>query len=135
MALPIISFSPAFTDEDLIEIVRGGSAVRQVAVAGRPEVSPGRGRCRRVRCGCEQAVRALAANDNADLSEAALGRCVDRFGQSPELVAAMAYRQVLPLSVTERLVDLAVGRGARASGHAVTPWRPRPPFDWPQLRA
>ncbi|KAK0360511.1 hypothetical protein LTR94_027013, partial [Friedmanniomyces endolithicus] len=68
IALPIISSSPAFSDEDLIEIVRAGSAVRQTAVAGRARVS------RDVASvladeGCEQAVRTLAANDNADLSE------------------------------------------------------------------
>ncbi|WP_460593445.1 DUF2336 domain-containing protein, partial [Escherichia coli] len=39
IALPIIAASPAFSDEDLIEIVRAGSAVRQVAVAGRTRVS------------------------------------------------------------------------------------------------
>ena len=36
VCLPILSFSPAFTDADLVEIVRLGGAVRQVAVAKRP---------------------------------------------------------------------------------------------------
>ena len=39
IALPIIASSPVFTDEDLIEIVRAGSALRQTAVAGRARVS------------------------------------------------------------------------------------------------
>ncbi|MBX9575402.1 MAG: DUF2336 domain-containing protein [Caulobacteraceae bacterium] len=122
VALPIIGFSPAFTDEDLIEIVRSGSAVRQVAVAARPFVS------RDVsdvvaEVACGEAVRTLAANDNADVSERALNRLVDRFGDSPELVAAMAYRQALPLSVTERLVELAseAVREHLVSRHAVAP--------------
>jgi uncharacterized protein (DUF2336 family) len=122
VALPMINFSPVFTDEDLIEIVRAGSAVRQVAVASRPTV--GRDVAEVVaEVGCEQAVRALAANDNADVAEAALGRCVDRFGASPEVVAAIAYRQVLPLTVTERLVELAsdVVREHLVTRHALAP--------------
>lgn len=122
VALPLINFSPAFTDEDLIEIVQAGSAVRQVAVAGRPNV--GRDVATALaEVGCEQAVRTLAANDNADVAEATLGRCIDRFGTSPEIVAAIAYRQVLPLSVTERLVELAseAVREHLVTRHAVAP--------------
>jgi uncharacterized protein (DUF2336 family) len=122
IALPIIGSSPVFTDDDLIEIVKAGSAARQVAVAARPRVS------RDVADvlasdGCERAVRTLASNDNADLSQGALGRVVDRFGQSPEVVAALAYRQVLPLEITERLVALAseAVRAHLITRHAVAP--------------
>ncbi len=122
VALPIINFSPAFDDEDLIEIVRAGSVVRQTAVASRPSV--GRDVAEVIaEIGCEQAVRTLAANDNADISEASLGRCVDRFQTSPEIVAAIAYRQVLPLSVTEKLIALASDavREHLVTRHAVAP--------------
>ena len=122
VALPLINFSPVFTDEDLIEIVQAGSAVRQVAVAGRPRV--GRDVAAAVaEIGCEQAVRTLAANDNADVSEAALGRCIARFATSGEVVAAIAYRQVLPLLVTERLLELASAavREHLVTRHAVAP--------------
>ncbi|WP_309628500.1 DUF2336 domain-containing protein [Brevundimonas sp.] len=122
IALPIIGSSPVFTDEDLIEIVRAGSAVRQVAIAARPTVS------RDVADvlssdGCETAVRTLASNDNADISEAAMGKVVDRFGDTPEVVAALAYRQVLPLDITERLVALASDavREHLITRHAVAP--------------
>jgi len=122
VALPMINFSPAFSDEDLIEIIQAGSPLRQVAVAGRPAV--GRDVATVLaEIGCEQAVRTLASNDNADIAEAALGRCVERFGTSPEVVAAIAYRQVLPLSVTERLVGLASDavREHLVTRHAVAP--------------
>lgn len=122
IALPIIGSSPVFTDDDLIEIVKAGSAVRQVAVAARPKVS------RDVadalsRDGCEQSVRTLASNDNADISEGAMGTVVDRFGSVPEVVAALAYRQVLPLDITERLVALAseAVRHHLVTRHAVAP--------------
>lgn len=122
IALPIIGFSPAFDDDDLIEIVRAGSAVRQTAVAARPRVS--RDVAEAVaEVACEEAVRTLAANDNADLSERALTRAVDRFGDSGEVVAAIAYRQVLPLSITERLVAAASDavREHLIARHAVAP--------------
>ena len=122
VALPIINFCPAFSDEDLIEIVQAGSPLRQVAVAGRPDVRRDVATAL-AELGCEQAVRTLAANDNADVAEAALARCIDRFGTSPEIVAAIAYRQVLPLSVTERLVELASDavREHLVTRHAVAP--------------
>ncbi|WP_292036901.1 MULTISPECIES: DUF2336 domain-containing protein [unclassified Brevundimonas] len=122
VALPIISCSPAFTDDDLIEIIRAGSAVRQSAVAGRDRVPRDVATVLAAE-GCQTAVRALAANDNADLSEAALGVVIDRFGQTSEIVSAIAYRQVLPLSVTERLVALASDavREHLVTRHAVAP--------------
>jgi uncharacterized protein (DUF2336 family) len=122
VALPMINFSPVFSDEDLIEIVQAGSVVRQTAIASRPRVS--RDVAAAVaEVGAEPAVRALAANDNADIAEAALGRCVDRFGDRPEIVAALAYRQVLPLSVTERLVEMAseAVREHLVTRHSVAP--------------
>jgi uncharacterized protein (DUF2336 family) len=122
VALPMIGFSPVFNDDDLIEIVRAGSAVRQVAIAARPKVSRDLASAL-ANDGCEAAVRTLASNDNADLSETAMGVAVDRFGDSPEVVAALAYRQVLPLSVTERLVELAseAVREHLVTRHAVAP--------------
>ena len=106
VALPLIGCSPAFSDDDLIEIVRAGSAVRQTAVAARPRVSRDVAEAI-AEVGCQDAVRTMAANDNSDMSELALSRAVDRFGAAPEVVNAIAYRQVLPLEITERLVALA----------------------------
>lgn len=122
IALPIIASSPAFSDEDLIEIVRAGSVVRQVAVAGRARVSRDVATVLAAE-GCEQSVRTLAANDNADLSEGALAIVVDRFAEAPEVLTAVAYRQVLPLHVTEQLIQLAseAVRDHLISHHAVAP--------------
>lgn len=122
IALPLIGASPAFTDEDLIEIVRSGSAARQVAVAARASVARDVAEVLAAE-GCRAAVRTLAANDNADVSEAAMNRAIDRFGGAPEVVTALAYRQVLPLAVTERLVTLAseAVREHLISRHAVAP--------------
>lgn len=122
IALPVIGASPVFTDEDLIEIVRAGSAARQVAVAARPRV--GRDVAEVLAAeGSRDAVRTLASNDNADISEAGLTRIVDRFGDAADVVTAVAYREVLPLDLTERLVTLASERVREhlISRHAVAP--------------
>ena len=122
IALPIIASSPVFTDEDLIEIVRAGSALRQTAVAGRARVSRDVAGVVAAEA-AEQAVRTLVANDNADLSESALSVVVDRFAESAEVVTAMAYRQALPLHVTERLIERASDavREHLINAHAIAP--------------
>ena len=122
IALPVIGASPVFTDEDLIEIVRAGSTLRQAAVAGRARVSRDVAGAMAAEAN-EQAVRILVANDNADLSEQALSVVVDRFPESEDVVTAMAYRQALPLHVTERLIELAgdAVRDHLIQAHAIAP--------------
>ena len=105
IALPILGFSPVFSDEDLIEVIRAGDAARQVAVAGRPFVSRDVGEVLAAEA-VEPAVRALEANDNADVSERDMELAIDRF-PTPDVVTALAYRRVLPVQITERLVALA----------------------------
>ena len=105
IALPLLACSPAFTDDDLADIVRLGGPVRQVAIAKRPELS-------RVvtdtlaEHGGERAVAVACANPGADFADSALNRVIDRFEASERVLGAVAYRAVLPLSVTERLVKL-----------------------------
>lgn len=122
VALPVINCSPVFSDDDLIEIVRAGCALRQAAVASRPQVPRDVATVLAAE-GRQEAVLALAANDNADLSEEVLTVVVDRFGHAPEIVSALAYRQVLPLSVTQRLVELAADavREHLIARHALAP--------------
>jgi len=113
---PIIAFSPVFTDEDLMEIVRLGGPIRQVAVAKRPRLS------RRVtqaivEVGTERAVEVACANDNADFADATLMQVLARFERSERVLSAVAYRQALPLSVTEKLVDMV---GDKVRDHLLT---------------
>jgi uncharacterized protein (DUF2336 family) len=122
IALPMLNFSPVFTDDDLAEIVRLGGAARQLAIARRPTLS------RKVtdalaEAGNERALAASCANDNADFTERALQQVIDRFETSERVLAAVAYRNVLPLAVAERLVSM-VGEQVRdhlVSHHAVSP--------------
>ena len=105
ISLPIISFSPVFSDADLAEIVRLGGPVRQMAVAKRPRLSR-KVAALLVEQGGEEVVATLCANDNARMSETALQRALERFAKSEKVLTAVAYRSSLPLSVTERLIDM-----------------------------
>ncbi len=105
IALPLLEASPVFTDQDLAEIVRLGGPVRQLAIARRPELSPVVTR-ELSEHGGERAVQAACANDNARFDEAALQRLIDRFDASERVLAAVAYRQALPQTVSERLVAM-----------------------------
>lgn len=105
VSLPMLACSSAFTDDDFAEVVRLGGGVRQVAIARRPRLS-------RVvtdslvEHGGESAIAAACANPGADFADNALSRVIDRFEASERALAAVAYRSVLPLSITERLITL-----------------------------
>lgn len=122
ISLPVLNFSPAFTDDDLAEIVRVGGPVRQVAIARRPKLSE-RVTGAIVAHGGEAAVETACANDNAAFSERLLQQAITRFEKSEQVLAAVAYRTALPMAVTERLIDM-VGDQLRdhlLNNHALSP--------------
>ena len=105
VSLPILSFSPVFTDADLSEIIRIGGPIRQVAIANRPMLSE-QVTGTIVEHGVERAVQAACANDNAHFAERTLQTVIERFAKSEAVLAAVAYRRALPLSVTEKLISV-----------------------------
>lgn len=105
VAVPLVQATKSLTEEDLLELVRGGSEAKQVAVARRDRV-PVRVADAIAEIGVEKAVAALVANPGADLQEASLNRVLDRFGTSTLVQEPMAHRAKLPLTVAERLVAL-----------------------------
>ena len=105
VASPLLSFSPVFTDQDLVEVIRHAGPVRQLAIAKRGALSE-LVTSALVEHGSEAAVRTACANDNAAFTESGLQRAVSRFAGSQQLLAAVAYRHALPLSVAERLVGM-----------------------------
>ena len=122
VATPLLSFSPVFTDEDLVEIVRFSGPVRQIAIASRASLSE-QVTSALVEHGSETAVRTACANDNAAFAETSLQKAISRFANSQNLLAAVAYRRVLPLSVAERLVNMVgdLVRDHLVNNHALTP--------------
>jgi uncharacterized protein (DUF2336 family) len=105
VAVPVLTFSPVFTDQDLAEIARSTSSVKQVALARRESLSDVV-TAALVERGCEEALRIAVANDNATFSEKSLRSAIDRFAKAEAITTAIAYRKALPLSISERLVDL-----------------------------
>lgn len=122
VCLPVLNFSPVFTDDDLAEIVRLGGPVQQVAIAKRPVLSQ-KVTGAIVEYGVERAVEVACTNDNADFSERTLQKAIDRFEKSERVLAAVAFRHVLPLSVTERLIDMVSDqvRDHLLSHHQISP--------------
>jgi uncharacterized protein (DUF2336 family) len=109
VALPILTHSLVLTDDDLIDIVRGGSGLKQAAVAGRPEVSEPVAAAL-VTSGDEASVAALMRNRGAHVSEQSLGQAIERFADSDAVKEGMARREALPITIAERLVVLVSDR-------------------------
>jgi uncharacterized protein (DUF2336 family) len=109
VALPVLTDSLVLTDEDLIEIVRAGSPLKQVAVAGGDLLTEAVSDAVATH-GTEQAVATLMANATAQISETGLNTAVDRFRQSRVVTEGMAQRKTLPMTVAERLVTLVSRR-------------------------
>ncbi|ADG11542.1 DUF2336 domain-containing protein [Caulobacter segnis] len=116
VSLPIIAFSPVFTDADLSEIIRVGGPARQLAVAKRPKLSS-RITAQLVEEAGEEAVATACANDNARFSEVSLKKALSRFAKSEQVLQAVAYRATLPLAVAERLIDMV---GDQLRDHILT---------------
>lgn len=113
IALPVIAGSPVLDDEDLIQIVRGGDAGRQTAVASRAAVSE-IVVSEIVEVGAPEAVAAAAGNDGARFNVNCYARTFERFGDRPEILERFVDRAHLPIEVTEKLIarisDAAMAR-------------------------
>ncbi|MBS0361980.1 MAG: DUF2336 domain-containing protein [Proteobacteria bacterium] len=122
VSLPMLNWSPVFTDADLVDIVRLGGPVRQLAIARRPRLSTTVTDAI-AEHGGERAVTAACANDNADFAEGALQQVMARFESHEKVLAAVAYRNALPLSVAEKLVTLVSDqlRDHLISHHNISP--------------
>jgi uncharacterized protein (DUF2336 family) len=103
VAIPVLQFSSVLSEADLIDIVRSGAPSKQVAIAGRAEVSNAvAGEL--LNTGNNAAVAKLVGNPGAALDEAQLDLAATRFGSDPRVTETLNSRPGLPLSVAERLV-------------------------------
>ena len=105
VSLPMLEFSEVLTDEDLIEIVRTGSPEKQVAIAGRPQVSA-RLAGALIDTENEVAVARMVANPGAALDEGLLERTVAEYGHSEVVCGSLAQRPQLPAAISERLMSV-----------------------------
>ena len=123
VALPVLSASEVLTGDDLVQIVQGqGSPGRLDAIAGRKQITAAVAAAI-VDVGSERVVAKLLANPGADLSEPTLHKVVDKFGDSEAVQGPLVHRNVLPVTVAERLVT-RVAEHLRAhllSNHKISP--------------
>ena len=103
VAVPILRCSEVLEDEDLVEIIRGGTTAQQIAVAKRPEVSPEIAEIL-LDSRNEKVIGALLGNKGADLPEPVLNRVVDEFGSFTSFHSLLVDRPFLPLTVIGRVV-------------------------------
>lgn len=103
VALPMIEFSQVLTPEDLTEIVHGHDTQRQKAIARRDGLVASVTDALVEEGGAEVAAT-LAANQTATITEGAMLRMVERFGNDPAVQAPLVHRAHLPVTVSERLV-------------------------------
>jgi uncharacterized protein (DUF2336 family) len=109
VALPILSNSLVLTERDLIELVRRGSAAKQAAIAGRPDVTEPLSAAL-VTIGDENAVTVLMRNTRAAISETSLSTAIERFPDSNDVKDSMVQREALPIAIAERLVVMVSDR-------------------------
>jgi uncharacterized protein (DUF2336 family) len=105
VALPMLAFSEALSDEVLIDIVQTQDVSRQVAVAERKVVSSTLSTAL-IDEGSEAAVASLVGNAGAEIGENAMHKVIDKFGTSKQVQGAMVKRATLPVAVSERLVSM-----------------------------
>lgn len=122
IAVPVISHSPVLEDNDLIDLVRGDSAVRQMAVAGRKQVSTKVVRVL-VNEAREAAVAVAAANEGARFDEKAFEDTLSRFGDNAKITDGLISRDTLPVHITEKLVTMVSDEAMRrlAERHELPP--------------
>jgi uncharacterized protein (DUF2336 family) len=105
VALPMLADSLVLTDDDLIKIVRGGSSLKQEAIASRPNLTETVSDALLTHAE-EPAVVVLMGNNSAKIAEDSFNRAVTRFGDSKRVTEAMVLRESLPIIVAERLVTM-----------------------------
>lgn len=108
VALPVLEYSPAFTDEDLIELVLSATVSKQSAIAARETVSATLAEVIAEHAALE-AVRTLAANHGADWTDKAFDDSLERFPKDEGLHEAIVQREYLPMHIAEKMVSMVSG--------------------------
>ncbi|MEN0077870.1 MAG: DUF2336 domain-containing protein [Pseudomonadota bacterium] len=109
VALPVLEYSPAFTDQDLIEIVLSAKVAKQSAVAGRASVSPTLSDVIAEHAAAE-AVTVLAGNPGAEMTDRSFAESLSRFPQNEALQAAIVGREYVPMHIAEKMVSMVTGK-------------------------
>ncbi len=122
IAIPVLTHSPVFTDDDLVEVLKSKAAAKILAVAKRVSVSDHVARAI-IRFGDGQAVAEVAANDGALISEQTASEMLEIYKDDDLITQSMVARRDLPPKIVEKMItlvseDMAVEITKR---HAVSP--------------
>ncbi len=115
IAAIVLARSPLLSDAELVECAATGDAFAQSAIAVRPWVSA-QVAAALAEVGARKALIALVLNPSAELLEFSMRRMIERYGQDPDLRAALLARPSLPASIRS---DLA-GAAAKALSATMT---------------
>jgi uncharacterized protein (DUF2336 family) len=105
VSIPLLRSSVVLTDEDLIDIVKTQGTSKQTAVAQRATVSEALSDAL-IKTHSEEVVSTLVGNVGANISEGAMTKVLDEFGESETIHRPLALRGRLPVVIAERLVHL-----------------------------
>lgn len=103
IAVPIIRYSAALGESDLVEIVREGSITKQLAVAERESIPP-KVSDAIAETGEKNVIETLLANHGAEFADTSLDKVMDRFSDDEVIQILMVERPSLPIHITERLI-------------------------------
>jgi len=103
IAVPVLTHSPVFTDEDLIVVLRSKAAAKALAVAQRVSVSDHVVRAI-IRFGDSRSVAEVAANDGALISEQSAYEMLKLYKNDNLITAGMIERRDLPPVIVEKLI-------------------------------
>ncbi|QJE72400.1 DUF2336 domain-containing protein [Aerophototrophica crusticola] len=111
VAFPVLRHSLRLPDDVLLEVIAQQDGQKQVAIAGRPNVSAVVSDAI-VESANLRAINTLLVNDGADILTLTLEKLADRYGDMPLVAEPLAGRAQLPLTVVEKLVH-RVSEGIR----------------------
>ncbi len=103
VAVPLLSASPIFSDQELVQLISDATRPKQLAIAGRSHVGEAVADAL-VEAGSKDVVSELVKNPGAELSEEAMNAVVDRFGGDGDVSGWLALRGDVSPAIAERLV-------------------------------
>jgi uncharacterized protein (DUF2336 family) len=103
VAMPVLQYSPVFSDADLIQMLQAVSPQHQTAIASRARVSAPLADAL-VTHGAEPAVARLLGNPGAAVNAMMMERALDRFSDSRAVGEALARHPRMPPKIAARLI-------------------------------
>lgn len=105
VAIAMLEVSQVLTDDDMIAIIGGKSALKQETIAQRASVSAEVAEAL-IDSGNDVAVTHLVKNEGAELNEQSLGRVVEEYADSAAVSSAVSERPNLPAAISARLISV-----------------------------